>query len=412
MSMESTPDEVWITGVGLISSVAEGPEAHWAHLNAQTPPAVNVDHESFAPYPVHPTIEYDIDSQIPKRGDQRQMGPWQQLGTYAAGLALTDADLAQKPEFLAEMNLVVAAGAGRRDEEVDTAILEGLDKTDNPEAYLNEMLSNELRPTLFLAQLTNLLAGNISIVHGVTGTSRTVMGEEIGGVTALQTATRQIQAGQGDLFLVGGAYFAQRSDMILILDSGHVVWQKPYQPVWSREGNGGLIFGSAGAFLVLEAKNHAEKRGAKPYARIQSVLGDRCNREPGAATNVAARQFDKIKPELKDGTLAVLSGASGLQPVTREESEFLGSIAENGHQPAIRGYGTVLGQSLEAQFPVGVALGALALSKQKFYQPFDDSGFETEYDGDLEQVLINCWGSWRGEGMALMDVPQNTDLRG
>ena len=37
---------------------------------------------------------------------------------------------------------------------------------------------NDLRPTLFLAQLSNLLAGNISIVHGVTGSSRTFMGEE------------------------------------------------------------------------------------------------------------------------------------------------------------------------------------------------------------------------------------------
>ena len=37
---------------------------------------------------------------------------------------------------------------------------------------------NDLRPTLFLAQLSNLLAGNIAIVHGVSGTSRTFMGEE------------------------------------------------------------------------------------------------------------------------------------------------------------------------------------------------------------------------------------------
>ena len=38
----------------------------------------------------------------------------------------------------------------------------------------------DLRPTLFLAQLSNLLAGNIAIVHGVCGTSRTFMGEEVG----------------------------------------------------------------------------------------------------------------------------------------------------------------------------------------------------------------------------------------
>ncbi len=49
---------------------------------------------------------------------------------------------------------------------------------------LNERLMNDLRPTLFLAQLSNLLAGNIAIVHGVTGSSRTFMGEEAAGVDA------------------------------------------------------------------------------------------------------------------------------------------------------------------------------------------------------------------------------------
>jgi len=47
---------------------------------------------------------------------------------------------------------------------------------------------SDLRPTLFLAQLSNLLAGNISIVHGVTGSSRTFMGEEQSGVDAVRIA--------------------------------------------------------------------------------------------------------------------------------------------------------------------------------------------------------------------------------
>ena len=39
-----------------------------------------------------------------------------------------------------------------------------------------------------LAQLANLLAGNISIVHGVIGSSRTFMGEEGAGIDALRIA--------------------------------------------------------------------------------------------------------------------------------------------------------------------------------------------------------------------------------
>ena len=76
------------------------------------------------------------------------------------------------------MHLIVAAGGGERDYAVDGQILTGLRKAADPGVFLNERLMGDLRPTLFLAQLSNLLAGNISIVHGVTGASRTFMGEE------------------------------------------------------------------------------------------------------------------------------------------------------------------------------------------------------------------------------------------
>ena len=61
--------------------------------------------------------------------------------------------------------MIVAAGGGERDIEVDTAIMAAVSEDENPGAKLNAMLSTELRPTLFLAQLSNLMAGNISIVH-------------------------------------------------------------------------------------------------------------------------------------------------------------------------------------------------------------------------------------------------------
>ena len=65
---------------------------------------------------------------------------------------------------------------------VDSAILNAEAQGNTAPGFLNERLMSDLRPTLFLAQLSNLLAGNIAIVHGVTGSSRTFMGEEPSGV--------------------------------------------------------------------------------------------------------------------------------------------------------------------------------------------------------------------------------------
>lgn len=410
--MSTDKTEVWVTGIGLVSSLGEGLESHWQQLASGKTPSPSVDTEDQAPYPVHPIVDFDITTQIPKRSDQRQMGPWQHLGTYAAGLALDDAGIAHNPELLAKTNLVVAAGGGERDLEVDSAIMDALGQSDNPGALLNAMLMSELRPTLFLAQLSNLMAGNISIVHGVTDSSRTFMGEEMAGVSAVQTAVAQIQHNQGDLFLVGGAYIAERVDMMMLMEFGHTLWTGDYGPVWSREdSDGGMIMGSAGAFLVLESREHAEARGAKPYARINSIVADRCNRQPGAARNVADGLLDKVADQLPEGPLAVLSGCCGVQPQLSEEHGFLNDLSERGIDPAIRGMTTVLGNTLEAQFPVGVILASLAISKGAFFDPFDDSGLEREFSGDPERVLISNWGHWRGECLALVDRP-DTPLRG
>jgi 3-oxoacyl-[acyl-carrier-protein] synthase II len=169
----TAPSEIWITGIGLVSVAGEGREAHRAALASAAPPAV--DEVSFAPFPLHPAPAINLDRQIPKKGDQRQMEPWQRLGTYAAGLALDDAGARG---LVAEMDLVVAAGGGERDIALDENVLATLPGLPAAErgAKLNEMLATGLRPTLFLAQLSNLMAGNISIVHGVTGASRTFMG--------------------------------------------------------------------------------------------------------------------------------------------------------------------------------------------------------------------------------------------
>ncbi len=154
-----------------------------------------VDTTTFAPYLVHRVVPLDFDKQIPKKGDQRQMEPWQRIGTYAAGLALDSAGVKGKAELLSRMDMIVAAGGGERDAQVDLNVAAGVARAEKPEAFVNERLMNDLRPTLFLAQLSNLLAGNISIVHGVTGSSRTFMGEESAGVDAVRIAQARIAAG-------------------------------------------------------------------------------------------------------------------------------------------------------------------------------------------------------------------------
>lgn len=385
--------ETWITGIGIVSSLGEGPEAHWQKLTESKPGA---DVTTYAPFIVHPLAPINFDAQISKK-EQRQMENWQRIGTYAAGLALDSAGVKDKPEILSRMDMIVAAGGGERDLAVDSNILSGIRNAADPDAFLNERLMSDLRPTLFLAQLSNLLAGNISIVHGVTGSSRTFMGEESAGIDAVRIAHARISAGQSDIALVGGSHNGERPDLLMLYQFANMALKDEFKPVWQRNG-GGFALGSLGAFLVIESSEHAKARGAKPIARLSAVVSDRADREPGAVLGALTRLWDKVKDKVQSGHAAVLSGATGADPATGDELAFL---AEHGDL-AVRSTGTYLGHGLEPQFTMNLALAAIALGHGKLFPP-DASGVEKPMDGDLRQVLVTGIGHWRGEGLALVE---------
>ena len=389
--------EAWITGIGIVSCLGEGPDAHWQALGAGKPQA---DTTTYPPYIIHKIAPLDFDKHIPKKGDQRQMEAWQRIGTYAAGLALESAGVKGNAEILSHTDMIVAAGGGERDIAADTAILSGLPGAEKPDAFLNERLMSDLRPTLFLAQLSNLLAGNISIVHGVTGSSRTFMGEESAGVDAVRIALSRIEAGQSDIALVGGSHNSERPDLLMLYEFGGFALKDKFAPVWQRQGKPGFALAALGAFLVIESRAHAEARGAKRIARLSAVLSDRCNRKPGDVTAALKRLWGRISARLQPGKVAVISGASGTAPATAEECVFLAEHKD----VAVRATGTYLGHAFEPQFPMNVALAALAVSRGSLYPPGDDSGVERPMDGPVTQAVVTAIGHWRGEGMALVEA--------
>jgi 3-oxoacyl-[acyl-carrier-protein] synthase II len=367
--------EVVITGVGLVSCAGEGLDAHLGALAAGRP--ARVDAETFAPFPVHPVARLEYDRQIPKKSDQRQMEPWQRLGTYAAGLALEAAGAKADAALKSRMHLIAAAGGGERDYAADGAILTGLRGAADPGVFLNERLMSDLRPTLFLAQLSNLLAGNIAIVHGVTGASRTFMGEEQAGVDALRIAQARIAAGQTDIMLVGGAYNAERPDVLLVYEMGGYLWKGAVRPVRERPAaGGGFVLGSGACFLVLEAREHADARGAAPLAALAGVASGRARRRPGEVARILAGQAAELgaRPD------AVVSGMTGVAGITEEEAAALDRLA-----PAARLHvtGDLLGHTLETQAIAGTALAAALIAA-----------------GEAGEALVTSVGHRRGEGAA------------
>lgn len=390
-----SPNDVVITGIGIVSSLGLGADVHWQALTAPEPRPV-VDSERFAPFTVHPLPEIDWSLQIPKRGDQRQMETWQRLGTYTAGLALEDAGIKDDEALCTSMDMIVAAGGGERDTDVDQAILDAsLTRTDHG-VLLNEKLTTELRPTLFLAQLSNLLAGNISIVHKVTGSSRTFMGEEGAGIAAIETAAARIRFGQSSHVLVGGAFQTEHPDMLLAYELAGFLQRDGWSSVWDRQNRqgGGVITGSGAAFLVLESRAHAEKRGRKAYATISRVISERSRRREDGLGETLCQMLAKF--EVSQPTLAI-SGASGAHVPTAVEK----AVLEANANLAIRGFGSLTGHLKEAQFPFAVALAALAIHNGQAYPPFDAAN-ERPIEQSPSAVLATAVGYNCFEGMGLV----------
>ncbi|WP_375648209.1 beta-ketoacyl-ACP synthase [Bartonella sp. MU70NMGDW] len=380
---------VFITGIGIISSLGEGTDQHWNLLNdpIRTP---NLDCTTFLPYTVHKLPEIDWSLQIPKKSDQRQMGTWQRLGTYAAGLALDDAGMKNNEQLTSTMDMIVAASGGERDITVDTQILSKARTVADHASMLNVALSTELRPTLFLAQLSNLLAGNISIVHKVTGSSRTFMGEEGSGLSALQIAVARIKSGQSTHALVGGSYNAQSYDMLLAHELGGLLTHNGWSPVWNREihPGGGIIAGSGGIFLVLESGEHAEKRNARAYAEISQIITDQTDR-----TKIPLRESiaTMLKTASAKSALAI-SAASGAHEATKAEQNALDDA-----DLSYRGITTLFGYMREAQFPLALALAALSIEKNHCFPAL--SPHEKPFSKEVREIFVTTIGIKRAEGI-------------
>ncbi|MDF1607646.1 beta-ketoacyl-ACP synthase [Hoeflea sp. YIM 152468] len=395
--MTEPSHQVVVTGIGLVTALGVGRQAHRDQLFASTAPDRVTDSERFAPYTVYPLPEIDWSAQIPRRGDQRQMENWQRLGVYAAGLALDDAGFKDDAEACASMDMIVAAGGGERDIAADTLIIEESRKRNDREQLLNDKLTTELRPTLFLAQLSNLLAGNISIVHKVTGSSRTLMGEEGAGISAVETAYARIAAGQSTHCLAGGAFVSERLDMLMVMETIQGLGKDPTAPFWNQDGTAnGMNLGASGAFLVLESLEHAQARGAHVYARLEAVFGDRGPRDDGRLEKRLTRLADDAGASDGGADTVVFSGASGYPDLSARERAFLKS-----RFPAtpLRTVGALVGHSVEAHFPTAVALACLALDDAAPISPFA-AGEDAPASTAANSAIVTTIGHVRGEGIA------------
>ena len=143
-----------------------------------------------------------------------------------------------------------------------------------------------------------------------------------------------------------------------------------------------------------------EARGAKPYARLTKVVADLAQRkQPGDGDGDRWKRCGRSSASSDDNG-AIITGATGVEPVTSEERAFLRQHPDF----AVRATGTMFGHTMETQFPLGLALAALSISRGALFPPNDPTGLEVEMSEAPTQIVVIGAGHWQGEGMALVEA--------
>ncbi|WOJ89914.1 beta-ketoacyl-ACP synthase II [Methylocapsa polymorpha] len=340
---------VVVTGLGMVSPLANGVEPTWSRLLAGQSGARRIegfDTSDLAckiamPVPrgngADGTFSPD-DWMEPK--EQRKVDDFILYALAAATQALADADW--KPvtrEDQVRTGVLIGSGIGGLTGIAETAII------------LKEKGPRRVSPFFIPGRLINLAGGYVSIQHGLKGPNHAVVTACSTGAHAIGDAARLIALEDADVMVAGGAEsaisrigiagFAACRALSTNFNDQPTQASRPYD-----KDRDGFVMGEGAGCVVLESYDHAKARGARIYAELigYGMSGD--------AYHITA-------PEASgDGAFRAMTAAIKRAGISPAEIDYI-----NAH-----GTSTPLGDEIElhaVQRLVGDGANALSMSSTK-----------------------------------------------
>ncbi len=259
---------VVITGLGLITPLGLNTETTWTNLTAGKSAVRTI--KGFDTHGLPCTIAGEI-SNDPNNGfnpegyvaarDVKKMARFIQYGVAAAQEAVNDSgiDLATTEEQGIIAGVCMGSGIG------------GLG---NIEEGAKDLANKKhISPFFIPSTLINLLAGQVSIRHKITGPNMALATACTTGTHALGEAARIIMSGQADVMIAGSAEssitplgvrgFCACNALSTHFNNDPTKASRP----WDKDRDGFVMSEGAGV-VVLEEYEQAKKRGAKIYAEV------------------------------------------------------------------------------------------------------------------------------------------------
>ncbi len=261
---------VVITGIGVVSPLADGAELTWKKLIAGQSGIRGITSFDVSDLPakIGGTILegeelglFHADRYMSSK-DQRKVDRFILYAVAAATQAVEDSGwMPEDEESRERTGVMIGSGIG------------GLPEIESTSLILKESGPRRVSPFFIPACLINLASGHVSIKYGFKGPNHAVVTACATGAHAIGDASRLIMYGDADVMVAGGTeaavcrigmsgFAAARALSTQYNDTP----EKASRP-WD-EGRDGFVMGEGSGIVVLEEYEHAKRRGAKIYAEL------------------------------------------------------------------------------------------------------------------------------------------------
>ncbi|MEX2309121.1 MAG: beta-ketoacyl-[acyl-carrier-protein] synthase family protein [Pirellulales bacterium] len=272
--------EVVITGLGIVSPIGVGREQVWNSIAARRSGVRPLPHLASAGW-LAPfggaVVGFDPKELIQPRKSIKVMSREIQLASAAAELAWQDAGLSQATIDPDRFGVIGAAGLLYCElEELRIPFVEWLKQKDFDIHRWSRQAMGEMYPLWMLKYLPNMPACHIGIRYDARGPNNTIAEVDVSSLLALGEAVDVIRRDQADVMIVGGTGsrlnvtdFLWHRGARLASNNGTVDPAAVCRPFDS--GRSGLVYGEGAANIVLETREHAARRDARPIAQVASA---------------------------------------------------------------------------------------------------------------------------------------------
>jgi 3-oxoacyl-[acyl-carrier-protein] synthase II len=262
---------VVVTGLGMVSPLADGVEATWERLLAGDSGAgmikkfdtsnVVTKYACEVPLGDGTNGTFNGDAYLEPK-EQRKIDDFILFGMAAAQQAVQDSGwMPQADADRERTGVMIGSGIGGLQTIAETAVL------------IDKRGPRRVSPFFIPGALINLVSGQVSIKYGFKGPNHAVVTACSTGAHAIGDASRLIMFGDADVMVAGGtessiceigiAGFNACKALSTKSEADPTKASRPYDA--DRDG---FVMGEGAGVVVLEELEHAKARGAKIYAEV------------------------------------------------------------------------------------------------------------------------------------------------